>query len=304
MKKYLICIITAILLFSCLSMTAFAENTAPTISDDYQTIYINGETYSRFNASLVGTSYYTYDITPELTDTQQENITAIDIEMNDSRTILSVQIGLKDGSTLSANYIREDYLQTYNDLTTDPNSPYTIDFFYPLDNTVTGSKSDFMGTPVALSEYEIYSSNYFDVFMTLNEDSSIYSGSLLIIDDSYYYVDYEENGVLNWSYFDLYEYTELAAYEITDSELVANIQAGEEAYYGDDYSFFYDDELTNSISSVFLILIFAVVPAIILVLFFIFALRSKGIYRRLFAVICGCAGAELIIFTIVTTMLY
>ena len=42
----------SVLLFSCLGMTAFADNSGPAISDDYQTVYLNGETYSRFNASL------------------------------------------------------------------------------------------------------------------------------------------------------------------------------------------------------------------------------------------------------------
>lgn len=305
MKKYLICIITSILLFSCLGMTAFADETASTISDDYQTVYLNGKTYSRFNASLIETEYDTYDVTPELTDAQQENITNISIMANESESLLSVDIDFKDGSTLSANFMRDDYRKNYDELIKNPNTPYIIDFEWPEGNQVTGSKSLFTANPVVLAQRSLNRSASYHVLMNIIEDDTrIYKGSLLIVDDHYYYVDYEEIGVTNPYFFLPYEYTELPAYEITDPDLVAEIIAGEDAYYDDDFGFFYDDDLTKTISTVFLILIFAVVPAVILILFLILAIRTKTIYRKLFAAICGCAGLELVIFAIVAMIFY
>ena len=305
MKKYLICIITSILLFSCLGMTAFADETAPTISDDYQTIYLNGETYSRFNASMIEADYYSYDISPELTEAQQENITSISIATNESASLLSVDIDFKDGSTLSVNFMRDDYLKNYEELIKNQNTPYTIDFEWPEGNQVTGAKSLFTANSVILDESDLYWSDYYPVLMNIiGDDTSMHVGSLLLIDDRYYYVDYEEIGVTRWYSFIPSEYTELSAYEITDSDLVEKIIAGEEAYYEDDFGFLYDDELTSTISKVFLIIVFAVIPAIILVLFLILAIRAKTIYRKLFAAICCISGVELVIFAIVAMMLH
>ncbi len=305
MKKYLICIITSILLFSCLGMTAFAETSAPTISDDYRTVYLNGETYSRFNASMIDTEYEYYYAEPNLTDAQQEYIAEVTFMINDSKSLLSVVIDFKDGSTLSANYIRKDYLDTYDELIKNQNAPYIIDFEWPEGNRVTGSKALFTANPVVLGSRDLNISDQYPILMSiLEDDTDLYIGALLIIDGRYYYVDYEEIGVTRWYDFYAYEYTDLPAYEITDSDLVADIATGEEAYYNSDLGFFYNDELTTTISKVFLILVFAVMPAVILVLFFILAIRAKTVYRKLFTVICCISGVELVIFTIAALMLY
>ena len=305
MKKYLICIITSILLFSCLGMTAFADNSGPAISDDYQTVYLNGETYSRFNASMIDTDYEYLYAAPNLTDAQQEYIAEITFMINDSRSLLSVDIDFKDGSTLSANYIRNDYRDTYHELIKNQNAPYIIDFEWPEGNRVTGSKSLFTANPVVLGSRDLHRSDQYPILMNiLGDDTDLYIGALLIIDGHYYYVDYEEIGVTKWYNFNAYEYTDLPAYEITDSDLVADIAAGEDAYYNADFGFLYDDELTTTISNVFLILVFAVMPAVILVLFLILAIRAKTVYRKLFTVICCISGVELVIFTIAAMMLY
>lgn len=305
MKKYLICIITSILLFSCLGMTAFAETSAPVISEDYQTVYLKGGTYSRFNASMVDVEYFSYDVLPELTDEQQEDIADVSFMLNESESFLSVEITFRDGSNLSADFIRDDYQKKYNDLISNPDSPYIIDFEWPEGNRVTGSRSLFTANPVVIGGWDLDRSSYYPVLMNIVEDdTSIHKGSLLISNDRYYYVDYEEIGVTRWYAFDPYEYTELPAYEITDSDLVAEIIAGEESFYGDDFGFLYNDELTSTISKVFLIIVFAVIPAIILVLFLILAIRAKTIYRKLFAAICCISGVELVIFAIVAMMLH
>lgn len=304
MKKYLICIITILLLFSCLGMTAFAETSAPTISDDYRTVYFNGETYSRVNASMIKVDHVNYNVELELTEKQQEDIAQVSITTNGSKSMINLVIEFKDGSRLSADYMQDTYQKTYEDLLADPNSPYTIDFKSPTNNKVTCSKSLLKANPVVLDKIALNRSNAFPILVNLDDFTHIYRGSLLISGERYYYVDYEEIGVTSWNYFFLSKYTELPAYEITDSDLLSKISAGEEAYYNSDFGFLYNGELTDTISKVFLILVFAIIPAVILVLFLILAIRTKTVYRKLFTVICCISGVELIIFAIVAAILH
>jgi hypothetical protein len=65
----------------------------------------------------------------------------------------------------------------------------------------------------------------------IGDDTSIHKGALLIIDDCYYYVDYEEIGVTDRYTFSPDKYAELPAYRITDPNLVAKITDGEELFY-------------------------------------------------------------------------
>lgn len=305
MKKYLICIITSLLLFSCLGMTAFADDSSLTISDDYQTVYLNGESYSRFNASMINTEYEFYYVSPKLTDIQQEQVAEVSLMINQSHSLLYLDIDYKDGSNLTAHFMRDDYCDAYDKLVNNQNTPYIIDFEWPEGNRVTGSKALFTENPVILGSSELNKSSHYFVLMNILEgDIDICMGALLIIGDNYYYVDYEEIGVTRLYGFNAYEYTDLPAYKITDADLVADIAAGEEAFYNDNFGFFYDDELTSTISKVFLIIVFAVIPAIILVLFLILAIRAKTIYRKLFAAICCISGVELVIFAIVAMMLH
>ena len=305
MKKYLICIITTILLFSCLGMTALADETAPTISDDYQTVYLNGETYSRFNASMIDTNYYIGETPLALTESQQEIIANTSASTNSSKTFLQVNLNFADGATMTAYFLRDDFKEKYYELLENPSSIYVVNFRWPDDNRIDAPKSLIMANPVTLYYDELNLCDWYPVIADLGDGSStIHVGSLLISSDRYYYVDYKEIGVTNPNSFKPDSYGKLPAYEITDPTLVTQLRDGEEAFYGDSFGFLYDDDFTNTVSAIFLILIFAVVPAVILVLFLILAIRSKTIYRKLFSVICGCAGAELVIFTIVAMILY
>lgn len=305
MKKYIICIITTLLLFSCFSMTALADNSAPTISDDYQTIYMDGKTYSRFNGGMIDTQDYDYDLTVELTDVQQEYIYSAEITVYNSASLLQAYINFKDGSSLFAYYLQADYINTYESMHTNPDCPYTIDFHYPSGNTITGTKPFFTANPVVLNQKILNKSNVYPVLIVIDEnDARVHKGSLLVCDNRYYYVDYDEIKIYDYYEFSPYYYTELTAYEITDADLLADIIAGEEAYYDDDFGFLYNDGVTDIVSIVFLIFVFAALPAVAFILFLIFAIRSKGTYRKLFTTICCCSGVELILFTIIAIILY
>ena len=304
MKKLKYLILTVILLFSCLGLTAFAEGSAATISDDYQTLCIDGNTYSRFDTSMINIDYYALDFYAELTASQQEIINEVEVELTEDSIIAYATIYFKDGATLSAGFLRDDYLKMYNELSASEDGEYLIDFQYPEDNIVPVEKSKLFGNPVVLGSEDLEWCDYYPVVMKSEDGNlSVYKGSILFINDDCYYVNYEEIGVKTLYEFDPYEYDELPAYEISDEELIASIREGESDYYADDFGFFYDDNFTETLSAVFLIFVFAIIPFAILVVFLILAIRSKTVYRKMFATISILSGMELTIFAIITAFI-
>ena len=144
--------------------------------------------------------------------------------------------------------------------------------------------------------------DYFPVVVASSDGNlTAYKGALITIDDDCYYVDFEEAHIESWYDFNPYDYAELPAYEISDTELIASIQEGEDAYYSDDFGFLLDDSFTEAVSAVFLIFVFAIIPFAIFVVFLILAIRSKTVYKKMFRLIYILSAAELAVFAIVTT---
>lgn len=302
MKKIISVIITFILLFSCLGLTAFANPASASISDDYQKLYIDGNSYSRFNTSMMNVEYFSYDFPVELSATQKESLDEIILQANEDATLICAKIIFKDGAVLTVEFLRDDYLELYNEITVGETATYTIDFHYPEGNTVTTKKEALYGNGILLGADKLEWCDYFPVIAESSDGRlSVYKGSLIIFEENYYYVDFKEAGIESWYEFDPYECAKLPAYEISDPELISSIQKAEDTYYSDDLGFFFDDSFTEAISLVFLIIVFAIVPFVIFVLFLILAIRSKTVYKKMFRIIYMLSAAELVVFAIVAT---
>ena len=302
MKKLISIMIMTILLFSCVGLTAFASPSSATISDDYQKLYMDGNAYSRFNTSMVEVDYFDANITVELNATQQETIDQVSLQVNADTTFIRADINFKDGAVLSAEFLRDDYLDTYNEISFDENGLYTIDLEYPEGNIVTTVKSNLFGSSVTLTADELEWCSYYPVWIQNNDGTlTAHKGSLITIEDAYYYVNYEDIEVESWYHFDPYEYDELPAYEISDAELITNIQEAEEEFYSDDFGFLFNDNLTKAVSTVFLVFVFAIIPFVIFVACLILAIRSKTVYKKLFRFIYLLSAAELVVFAIVAS---
>lgn len=303
MKKLISTIIMTLLLFSCLGLTVFANPSSATISDDYQKIHLDGNTYSRFNTSMMEVEYFDTDIQVELNATQQESIEKVLLKTNADNTMISADIHFKDGAVLSVEFLRDDYVEIYDDISVSENVTYIIDFEYPEGNIVKAEKTDLFGKNVVLSEDELGWCEYYPVLIKNGDETlTAYKGSLIIIEDAYYYVNYEEIEVESWYDFDPYEYDELPAYEISNAELIANIKDAEDSYYSNDFGFLLDDSLTSVVSMVFLIIVFAVIPFAIFVVFLILAICSKTVYKKMFRLVYVLSATELVVFAIVTSL--
>lgn len=302
MKKLTSVIIITILLFSCLGFTTFATPASATISDDYQEFYLDGNTYSRFDTSALEGEHFTYDIPVELSATQKENLREVILETNEATTVIYADIHFKDGAVLSVGYLRNDYVEMYNEMLAGQNNEYVIDFEYPDDNTITVSKTALYGKSVTLTSDKLEMCDYYPVIVeTKDATLTVYKGSLLTYDESYYYVDFQEAKIESWYDFSPYEYSELPAYEISDAEILASIRAAEDSYYSDDLGFLLNDNFTETVSAIFLIIVFAVIPFAIFVVFLILAIRSKTVYKKMFRTIYIFSATLLVVFTIVAT---
>jgi len=242
----------------------------------------------------------------KLSPTQEESIKKVDLLSDYDEIAFFADIVYKNGIKLSVSYLREDFMDDYTRLLNNEFESYTIDFLWPEGNTVTASKESLSGEKVTLTSEELMRISAYDVYADNGTEVLRYiTGSLLIYDDDYYYVDFKEIGYDVSELYGFYpsDYKKLDAHKITDQTLILNLAGAENRYYDDNLGFFYDDDFTEKISAVFIVFVFAVIPLAVCILFLIFTIRSKAIYRKLYAAVTLISAAELAIFTILAVMI-
>lgn len=332
MKKILSIIFAIMLIFSCFAISVFAEDdllftedstyvfedaiarASATISDDYQKLYVNGDPYSRIDASMlsveyiitVAGDYYEGDnVIFELSEAQKKEIKEVYAERNTQRNIFYVNLTFNDGAVLSITFLKDDCLDEYNNLINGDVDEYTIDFVWPEGNVVLAQKGALFGDTVTKTDNQLARNEYFDVMVQSSDGSLVmYKGNLFINGDEFYYLDFKENGLkdtwVNTAFGDVSKFT---LHKITDQELISALKSAEESYYDDDYGYLYDDSLTESVSAVFLIFVFAVVPFVIFVIFLIKTIRGKGVYKKIYGTVSALCIAELIVFIIIAIII-
>ena len=302
MKKRICIVMVLVILSVCLCMSVSAE--APfTISEDYKTLSVEGAVYTRVDATMLSVEYPYMDI-PELTEEQMQELKCVYLNYSEEMVLMQAEFHFNDGATFIATYIRDDYREKFEGFLSSFSGKVEIDFGWPEDNTIIADAADLKGSPVTLSENELSMSDWFQVHAVSEWNGvTIFTGSVLLIDDSYYYVDFKECGISASDGFFPYEYMELNAYEITDEAVLADLNDAHDLYIDSDYGIFYNDDFAENLSSICLILLFAVIPVAVLVVAVIFTIRSKGYYRLIWGVVTGLAGGELVIFTILAEIL-
>lgn len=347
MKKLLSVLFAFVLIFSCFAVGVFAEDMFITdseiiyenigdsaefplykkqpiikISDDFSKIYVDGEPFSRFDASLVYVDFgYTVLTTNQrdeshkssayldLTDKQEKSFRRIYIETNLETTMYRIEFYYMDGSSLTVYYLKDTLFEDYKKIISGNADKYLIDFQWPDGNIVTATKSELMGELVTFSEEEIANSTYeFFYVDAANENSSItaYVGVVCLIDDAYYYIDCKENNIEDTDF--LYGETPttgsfIKVHKITDEALNEQFANALDSYYGDDYGIFFDDDASEIIAAVFFIITFGVLPLVVFVIFLIKAIRGKGVYKKLYATVSALSIAEIVVFTILAIII-
>ena len=344
MKKILSLIIAFILIFSCFAVTVCASDvgfsivedkdygypdayfdTQPviTFSEGFQKLYVDDKPFSRVDTSMLSTDFsYNVNISKNLTPwiknkayidfdaLPAENMKDLSIQTNEAQNMYLVEIQFNDGSSLIVTFLQDSYLEEYNKIISGDAYHYSINFFYPEENTVMTNKEALFGESSTLTKdmlYDVYDFFYVDMS---NKDMSISktSGVVFVVNESYFYLDYKEANIQDADLLFVHNYMnddeEIPIHKISDAILISDITFALEIYYEDDFGLFYDQKTSHIIAAIFLILLFVVIPAIVFVIFLIKAIRSKGIYKKLYITVAVLCIAEIISFIILAITLY
>ncbi len=304
-KKILSLIIAVLLIVPCLALNVSAATT-PEISilNNGQNLEYQGNNYVRFDASMVE-----FEVEDSIEDVDYNiigaDIKSADYDLSPNNAIIRAYFTYNDGSMLTATFINDNfYYSEYQRMITNPDK-FTVDFYYPDDNTVTANSEAFFGEATSLYGDDLWYSNQMDVTVKA-EDNSFYinKGCLFIVDDTYYYYDYEKAGITDPYSFNAYEIEGwIEVYKITDPDLCAQLDA---AYseYNDDFIGLLGSDFTESFAIVLLVLVFAVIPLAAMIVFLILAIRAKTpSYKKLFTVIYITAATGLVVFVITVLLI-
>lgn len=288
-----------------------------TFSDRYENFYADGEQYTRINATIVemnldyywiveeeykdnnysGTSIYI-----EFTNQQKQEIKTVSLKSNKDRTLVEATLTYFDDAEMTIVYLKDAYLDEYNKVVSGQTETLTIDFMYPYSNSVEAQNNQLIGEMTTFTNSRLVDlEDDYDVIAKNSDGSmSVVVGKLLIIDDEYYYLNFREAGFDedDWYSGSIGKIANKPLQKITDEALITEIDNAMVEYYEDDYGVLYDDNATESISIVFFIFVFAVVPLAILVFFLIKAIKGKGIYKKMYFTVVAVCLTEIIVFSI------
>ena len=290
-------------------------------SEDYKTLYVNDQPFSRAdlsklnsridfevqiskvrNPSLQNSAYV------ELSDTQL-NIIGINICTNEAQNMYGVYLNFDDGMYLEMYFLNDDYREEYTNLLNGKTEGYYIDFGYPAGNTILTTVDKMCGEKATIDANELfYAYEVFDV-EAVNKDHSLSmtTGVIYLIDDTYYFYNYMADGIEDsqFMYDDemLSQMEEITVYKITDEILLAEIELAIDRYYDDDYGILFNSEATEIIAAVFFIIVFAIVPVVVFVVFLIKAIRGKGAYKKIYGVVAILCMLEVVAFTILAVII-
>lgn len=305
MKKRILSLITAIFLivpFFTLSVSATSVpyiQTPPIfnledaiLSSDYQTLTLKDATYVRFNASM--TCWDTISYYDDNSCDYLDNVSSISYEISKNNCFITASIYYNDGSCFTCHFINENLLNEHNKLENEKKT-YTVEFSHDKRINLSATDLSATSTQINISDIDFYYGYDVNVYSTEN-DYYIEKGYLSLIDEKYYYFDYKLNNV-DGIYYSGEQTTILTAYEVTNADLISEFNEITGNGNLDIIDLIISGKLFSGIGTVLLCIIFALLPIIIFVIFFILSIKTKTpIYKRLFTAIYITSVFELVVF--------
>ncbi len=323
MKKIITLFITILLLLSLFSLTASAAK-APdfaietnseyadlgtlddiTFSNDYKTLYCGENIYYSFPSETVTSNTYFEVKNGVFYSPEQESVIwDCDFSANKNGSIIEAHFEFKEGYSMDISYLNDKYREEYNKILSDGFENYSIDFSSRNENYVETDKTKLLGEKTTLKNInDLLFNNYYEVINFVSDRSFyVIKGQLLDYDGEYYYIDFNLNNITDYFYAPDYDRS-LLAYRITDLELLQQISDAEDIYFDEDFGFFFDEDFTKVVSTVFLVIVFGIIPLGVFVVFLILSFRAKRVYKKLFTVIYSIAAAELTVFTTIALLI-
>ena len=277
------------------------------IENEREGLYFNGEYYILFNANKIEEDGYDeFEYAISMSEELEEKTQDVELYISPDTAVVSAIYYFKDGTTLNANYLKHTLVTEFDRMVSSDWQYGEIDFEYPYDNQLSINQEKLYGKQINLITNEISDYNYheFRVYATSElSEIKLEKGMLIVSEDKYYFVDYEKAGIVVKNYFNIADYSEILAFEITDENLCNKIDECIEVYYDDDYGFFDDDGFTNSVSKVMLTIMFLIFPLAVFALALILAIRSKGYYKKIFRILYISAIVTLVLVVVLFLIL-
>lgn len=304
MKRFIPFLLAAVLLALVLSpLTAFADGTTITVSEDLKTIKIDKYEYHRYNGSV--TEYYhrqTTDYTLTFEGDGGDGIVRYDVRKYNYTLSYEIEYYYEDGSSLTSYYLRSDYIDTFNKVDAGIGVECKVEIGYWEDEIeVTFDRADLFGEKVDIKNlYSRWHYN-FSVYTEASEiDLQCFQGYLLYMDDEFWFVDPEEQPYS----ISVTDEVPVTGYKIIDPELLEKLNAAMDEYMDEEYdlSFFSDGDLADALSTVMLVTFFVLVPLAAAVVSLIFIFRRRTDYVRLYSVIAALALSLLITVGVIILM--
>ena len=335
MKKIISISLVILMLTLCFAVPSLAvyeeeEPLIATFSEDYQTMFVDGNRYSRVNTSnityydpiIYGDSYnenlYYEKITgnwveAKLSNKQKETVEYISIYSYDSSNVIyEVEIYYKDGANLTLSFLHNDYLGEYNRLCDYDFDEFYVNFMWPDGNSVAISKETLSGEQTTREFGEWDYNETFSVEGAIKDGSLRYIyGEIRHIDNEFYFYDPMLNKHVeayynseNYLYDDESELTVKLSL-ITDPATKEALNAALQKYYQDDMGYIYNDELLEGVSKVFLVILFGIIPFGAFITFLVlFVKTKKKTYKKIFITGCIVSFAEIAAFITAAVYLF
>lgn len=303
MKRNLLLFVFVLLIFCILTVMVTADGSA-VFADDLKSFVYGNEEFVRINSSGLDVYFEGRQLNALLTREQKKELEEVVIQLDEYETIANVELKYKDGSALTSVYLEKSYLDEYEALLNGDASTCVVYFdLYELDG-ITVATDSLYGERVTLKGNRIISYDEFPVYATVDGTGiELIQGVVIYCRDAVYFVDLDDVGVDSRYDFYLSEYEELYAWRITDGELLSSFSDAKSEYDAEyTLGFALYDGISQKIAAVLLILLFAIAPFIVFVIFFVKSFRATKTYKRLYRTICIFGALELIVFTIIATI--
>jgi hypothetical protein len=212
--------------------------------------------------------------------------------------IVKLDLAYTDGATLSATYVKDSYRDRLTAMLEDELGNATVEFWFDTRTPTVAPIKDFKGIPMILKGDILDYGDNFTVYGIRDDlDLRCHLGVVIVEGGKFYYADFKENGLPSpRDGFDIWPYSTLKGYEITDPALLESLKNNTEAYYSDGVGALYDDDFTEDMSIGVLVLLFGILPGFVLILAVVLLIRNKGYQRKTWAVTAGIAASELAVF--------
>ena len=316
MKKIISLIITVLLLVSCFSLIASASEIDEdyyekpcelpadkiiTFSEDYKTLYVGEQAYSRFNTH---DAYFEteYTVVNKIIN-HDETVSEVDLLANKKGNVIDATISYTDGAQLWCSFMENSYLDEYENIIKDNVDALFVDFssdkkqYFKIEIEKLKSKKVTLKT-----EDFYYDAEPFYVYaITSDKNIELTRGEIYILPDKAYYESSDMSK--GNSGIDGEEWT---LYEIQDKKIIEELNLKVKEYYSEwEYGTFMDEEISKNITIPFFWICFIFIPIAVMAMSIIFFVRSKTkIYKRIYLITGILATVQTVIFIICNFILF